>query len=150
MNLSDWLRLGWLSQHQTSRQEISDLLALAQRDLAASRTPGLHADWRLAIAYNAALQLATAALAACGYRAERAMHHYRVVQSLALTLGVPPAIVDQLDAYRRKRHQGAYERAGIASEQEADEMLALAAKLRQDLLGWLRVEHPDLTECGDE
>src|SRR5207249_9102256 len=44
-------------------------------------------DWRFAIAYNAALQAATAALAAAGYRASRENHHYRVIQSLELTLG---------------------------------------------------------------
>jgi hypothetical protein len=42
-------------------------------------------DWKLNIAYNAALQAATAALAAAGYRAAREQHHYRTIQSLALT-----------------------------------------------------------------
>ena len=109
MTLDDWLRRGWLTSHQTSTREIADLLALADRDLAASRTPGLDADWRLSIAYNAALQLATAALAACGYRATREAHHYRVLQSLALTIGADAALVHQLDQFRRKRNLGAYE-----------------------------------------
>jgi hypothetical protein len=62
-------------------------LAVADRDLGASKTPGLHNDWGFNIAYNAALQIATAALAASGYQAERANHHYRVIDSLSLTLG---------------------------------------------------------------
>jgi len=144
MSLTDWCRLGWLTEHETSKQEISDLLALADRDLASSQTPGLDADWRLTIAYNAALQLATTALAASGYRAAREMHHYRVVQSLPLTVGADSALVDQLDQYRRKRHQGAYERAGLVSEREATEMYALAAHLRDIVLSWLQAEHPDL------
>ncbi len=41
----------------------------------------------MSIAYNAALQTATAALAAAGYRATRDSHHYRVIQSLAFTIG---------------------------------------------------------------
>ena len=85
MSLQDWLRSGWLIEHQTSRQEISDLLGMADRDLAQCRTPHLSPDWQLNIAYNAALQAATAALAASGYRAARDAHHYRVIQSLALT-----------------------------------------------------------------
>lgn len=109
MTLDDWLRRGWLTKHQTSAREIADLLALADRDLAASRTPGLDADWRLSIACNAALQLATAALAACGYRAAREAHHYRVLQSLALTIGADATPVHQLDQFRRKRNLGAYE-----------------------------------------
>jgi hypothetical protein len=71
----------------TNRNEIAELLAVADRDLGASKTPGLHNDWSFNIAYNAALQVATAALAASGYQAERANHHYRVIDSLSLTLG---------------------------------------------------------------
>jgi len=46
-------------------------LRLAERDLRECQAAGLSPDWRLAIAYNAALQSATAALAAAGYRAAR-------------------------------------------------------------------------------
>jgi hypothetical protein len=49
--------------------------------------PHLSPDWRLNIAYNAALQAATAALAAAGYRASREAHHCRAIQSLAFTIG---------------------------------------------------------------
>ena len=55
MTLTDWLRKGWLVEHKTSVHEIADLLALVSRDLAASRIAALDADWRLNIAYNAAL-----------------------------------------------------------------------------------------------
>lgn len=82
MSLSDWERHGWVTRHTTSPREIRDLLAVVDRDLADSGVSILSADWRLNIAYNAALQAATAALAAAGYRAERDSHHYRVIQSL--------------------------------------------------------------------
>jgi hypothetical protein len=144
MSLSDWLRQGWLTEHRTSASEISDLLSLAERDLAASRTPGLDADWRLNIAYNAALQLATAALAASGYRASRDAHHYRVLQSLAFTIGASAGLVQQLDQFRRKRNLGAYERAGLVSDLEADELNALAARPQKMVVAWLRREHPEL------
>ena len=68
MSLSDWERNGWLVQHRANRKEIADLLGLADRDLRDRAAKGLSEDWQLAIAYNAALQCATAALAACGYR----------------------------------------------------------------------------------
>ena len=71
MSLEDWRRNGWLKAHQTSPNEIRDQVAIADRDLKAARTPGLHNDWSFNIAYNAALQIATAALAASGYQAER-------------------------------------------------------------------------------
>ena len=137
MTLSDWSKKGWLAQHPTSLQEITDLLALVERDLTASRTADLDADWRFNIAYNAALQAATAALTASSYRAEREGHHYRVLQSLALTIGADAALVQQLDRFRRKRNLGAYERAGLVSNQEAEEMCAIAARLRDLVVAWL-------------
>ena len=33
MSLSDWLKNGWRKGHQPTREEIVDLLALADRDL---------------------------------------------------------------------------------------------------------------------
>src|SRR5712692_4899199 len=122
MSLPDWQKNGWLTTHQTSRQEIADLLGVVDRDLADSQTSGLSADWRLNIAYNAALQAATAALAASGYRASRDQHHYRVIQSLELTIGADRKVVNHLDAFRKKQNIGGYERAGGISEGEAREM----------------------------
>lgn len=110
--------------------------------MAAAKTPGLHHDWRFNIAYNAALQLATAALAASGYRAERNNHHYRVIQSLELTIGAPSSLVWTLDAFRKKRNISDYERANAVSETEMREMVELAEQLRMDVLKWLREAHP--------
>jgi len=70
---------------------------MADRDLAQCRTPHLSPDWQLNIAYNAALQAATAALAAAGYRAAREAHHYRVIQSLAHTIQADPGLITSLE-----------------------------------------------------
>jgi hypothetical protein len=142
--LPDWQKNGWLTAHQSSRREIADLLGVVDRDLADCRTPGLSADWRLNIAYNAALQAATAALAAAGYRAMRDSHHYRVIQSLTLTIGADNSVIAQFEQFRKKRNVGGYERAGTVSDQEAGEMIALAQHLRQCVANWLKAEHADL------
>ena len=88
MSLEDWLRNGWLTEHEVGSEDIADLPGLADRDLAESQVAGLSPDWQLNISYNAALQAATATLAAAGYRASRGSDHYRVIQSLAHTLGL--------------------------------------------------------------
>jgi HEPN domain-containing protein len=142
--LQDWLKSHWLIEHQTSRQEILDLLSVADRDLAQCQTPHLSPDWQLNIAYNAALQAATAALAASGYRAAREAHHYRVIQSLAHTIKADPGLITQLDKFRKKRNITGYERAGVVSEQEAKEMFALAKNLRDKVEKWLRSNYPEL------
>jgi len=146
MSLGDWLRNSWLVEHTTSREEIAGLLAIVERDLANSRVAGLSEDWRLNIAYNAALQAATAALAAAGFRAAREQHHYRTIQSLALTIGWPAAKVDQCDRFRKKRNIIGYETAGVVSEREAREMHELDVALREDVLAWLGKQHPKLLQ----
>ncbi len=87
MSFADWVKNGWLVAHKSSKQEIANLLGIVARDLKDSQAKDVSDDWRFAIAYNAALQAATAALAASGYRAGRDSHHYRVIQSLELTVG---------------------------------------------------------------
>ncbi len=144
MSLQDWLRSGWLIEHQTSRQEIVDLLGMADRDLVQCQTAHLSPDWQLNIAYNAALQAATAALAAAGYRAAREAHHYRVIQSLAFTIKADPGMIAPLNKFRKKRNIGSYERAGAVSGLEAKEMFALAKRLRDEVEKWLRSNHPKL------
>ncbi len=144
MSLEDWLRNGWLVEHRPSAQEICDLLAIVDRDMRDCEVQGLSPDWRLNIAYNAALQPATAALAAGGCRASRESHHYRVIQSLSLTIRPEGSLVRQFDQFRKKRNIGEYDRAGTISDQEADEMVALAQELRDRITDWLRLNHPDL------
>ena len=147
MSLEAWLKNGWLKTHKTSRQEIANLLAVADRDLKQCRLPKLIPDWRLNIAYNAALQLATAALAASGYEAERSNKHMRVIQSLEFTIDLEPALVDQLDKFRTKRHIAGYEQVGAISDHEASEMQELGEKLRRRVKAWLGKEHSYLLEA---
>ncbi len=144
MSLQDWQRNGWLIEHRTDRREIADLLSMADRDLAQCQTPRLSPDWQLSIAYNAALQVAVAALAAAGYRASREAHHYRVIQSLAYTIGADAKLIIQLDKFRNKRNISGYERAGTVSELEARAMFALAKNLRKEAEKWLRSNYPTL------
>ncbi len=126
MSLQSWLQNSWLVQHTTSPEEIKNLLAISDRDLSACQVKQLPADWRCTIAYNAALQAATAALAAAGYRASRDNHHYRVIQ------------------FRKKRNVSSYDVAGSVSDKEADEMLKLATSLRADVEKWIRTTHAEL------
>ena len=141
MSFSDWERNGWVTKHQTSRNEIRDLLQVVERDLRDSAAEGLSADWRMNIAYNAGLQAATAALAAAGYRASRDAHHHRVIQSLRETVGTDAKVVATFDAFRKKRNITGYERVGLVSDADAEAMRALAVNLRDDVVAWLKQHH---------
>ena len=144
MSLPDWEKNGWVMAHVTSRQEIGALPRVVDRDLSDCQTRGLSADWKLNIAYNAALQAATAALAAGGYRASREAHHYRVIQSLQLTVAPDPNWIDQLEKFRKKRNIGGYERAGAVSDKEAKEMIHLAQQITAAVKKWLAKSHAKL------
>jgi hypothetical protein len=147
MSLTLYLRNRWIRRHEPSRDEVTRLLAIADRDIEQSQTPGLGPEWRFDIAYNAALQLATAALAAAGYQAERQNKHMRTLECLEfLGADVDQDMTSFLDRCRRKRHAAVYEQIGAISDHEAEEMLAAAIRLREQVASWLRNEHPDLLD----
>jgi uncharacterized protein (UPF0332 family) len=144
VSLEDWLNDKLIGKHRPSAREIANLLHICDRDLEKVQIIELGPDWRLSIAHNAALQAAAAVLAAVGYRARKEGQHYRLIQSLAFTVNTDPAIIKQMDKFRQKRNISDYERAGLVTEQEAEEMITLAKQLRDDVEQWLRVHHPEL------
>jgi uncharacterized protein (UPF0332 family) len=149
MSLSDWQKNGWLRASRPTRQEIVDLLGLAERDLKSAKLKELDDDWRFNIAYNAALQTATAALVASGYTIPKGeSHHFRVIGSLAFTVGLDKKLVERLDSYRKKRSVSVYDVAGSISEGEAKAMLALARDLFEQVHTWLVTKHPELMKLG--
>lgn len=144
MSLPNWLNDKLIIQHYPSSGEIADLLKICDRDLEKANIVDLGPDWRLSIAHNAALQAATAALAASGFRVRGEGQHYRLLQSLAFTLKTDSVTIKQLDKFRQKRNFSDYQKAGTVSDQEAAEMIALAVKLRREVEEWIRANHPDL------
>lgn len=144
MSLEQWLSYKWVIPHVTSREEISGLLAIADRDIRDAQLKELSVDWRLNIAQNATLQSANAVLAASGYRASRDAHHYRVIQSLEFTIGLDLITIDKINKLHKKRNFASYTSAGAVSEGEADEMLRLAKDIRQRVEHWLSDNKPEL------
>ena len=144
VSLEDWLNEGRLRQHKTSKSEINQLLAVFARDVADAQSNAISIDRRFATAYNAALTVATAALATSGYRAAGEGHHYWVIQSLAFTLQLEAETIEEFNRFRRKRNTIDYERIGAVSEREVSEMLELAKNIRSKLEVWLRGNYPEL------
>jgi hypothetical protein len=144
MTLKRWADNGWLEPHVTSAEEIANLLAIVNRDLA-DAGGAISQDWRFGIAYNAALKLCTILLYAEGYRAVRTLQHYRTIQALPLILGPGhQADADYLDACRRKRNIVEYDYAGGVTDDEASELVAYVLELREKVLAWIKEYHPRL------
>jgi hypothetical protein len=145
MSLNDWLKNDWLQPHQTSRQEIQNLLSIIRRDLKDSQLENLSLDWKYAICYNGALQCCTIALYCKGFKpATGQSEHYRVIQSLPFTLGEKYIeIRDYLNSCRAKRNISDYDTAGTISEQEVKELYYVLIELQTELNTWLAQNYSD-------
>lgn len=137
MTLKQWATNGWLRTHNTSTEEIANLVGIVERDLT-DAAESISSDWRFGIAYNAALKLCTILLYASGYRAERQLQHYRTIQSLPLILGGDyKREAEYLEACRKKRNIVEYDYVGGATEADADELISFVKELREDVLNWI-------------
>ncbi len=145
MSLKQWAANGWLKEHRSSTEEIGNLLAIVERDLKDAAESAISADWRFGIAYNAALKLCTILLHAEGYKAERALQHYRTIQALPLIIG-PGRKKDTfyLDACRAKRNVVEYDYVGAVTQNDADELIEFVKALKGEVETWLEEKHPEL------
>jgi len=74
----------------------------------------------------------------------RENHHYRVIQSLELTLGKDAKFIRAFDAFRKKRNVSSYDIGGGISHREVGEMIGIAQSLQQDVEQWIRTNHASL------
>lgn len=144
MSLKQWEDNGWLLPHRTSREEISNLFSIVERDLTDAQRD-ISADWRFGIAYNAALKLCRMLLSAEGYRPSHELQHYRTLAALPEILGkARKADAKYLDDCRKKRNIVEYDYVGGVSESDADELIAFVKRFKDDVITWLQKHHPEL------
>jgi hypothetical protein len=149
MSLQEWQNNGWIRPHKTDKQEISNLIAVAERDFADAQLNDMSDDCRFGVAYNAVLKLCTIMLYAHGYRPENTLAHYRTLMSIEYTIGPHrKGDVYYLNACRAKRNNIEYDFVGGVSRTEALELLAFAKELKKEVLKLLSERFPDL--CPDE
>jgi hypothetical protein len=138
---------GKLRGHRTSAREIADLLGVIDRDLADAAVQELSADRRFSIAYEAALQLATITVYASGYETHGTGHHFNTFHALRETMGATGRdYADYFDTCRTKRATASYDRAGEISNTEVEALLRGVEGFREEVLAWLREQHPDLAD----
>jgi hypothetical protein len=144
MSLKQWEDNGWLRPHRTSRKEIKNLLDIVNRDMLDAGS-AISTDWRFGIAYNAALKLCRIILSAEGYRPSHELQHYRTLAALPEILGeAKKPDAEYLDDCRKKRNIVEYEYVGGASGTDADELIEFVKDLRDEVIAWLKKNHPEL------
>ena len=143
--LNRLLAEGRLRKHRTSAREIADLFAVVERNLADASVEAVSADRRFAIAYEAALELASITLYCNGYKTYGAGHHFTTFQALKETMGdAGEGYADYFEMCRAKRKVTSYDRAGEISETEVESLLEEVKAFKEEVLAWLRKHHPRL------
>ncbi len=127
------------------KEELKQLRAVAERNLADAAIEGLSTDGRFGLAYEAARALATMVVRASGYRVKGAGAHYFTF--LALEAADPKRFA-RFAAYfntcRSKRNDLSYEAADVVTERELSELLGEAPVFQNLVEEWLRERYPDL------
>jgi hypothetical protein len=145
MTWTDWLREGRLEPHKAARGEIAALRRAAERSLRDSALPDLSPEGRFQLAYGAALDIATVAVLAAGYRVRaRVGHHQLVLEAAAVALGPESdSLLSYLDLCRRRRNTISYEGDEVGDEQ-AQELLRETGRFAALVKAWLEHRHRDL------
>lgn len=133
-------------RHRTSKKELDDIRALVARDLADAAVSGLSADRRFATAYNAALLAANMAIACAGYRVTAKTGHHKIsFDSIKLALGAgADKYADYFETCRRKRNVIDYTRSHVATDTEAEEIVAKATEFHEFVEAWIASKFPNL------
>ncbi len=121
---------------------MDDLRKAVFRNLHDADLPGLSADNKFGLAYEAGLLLAKMAVACAGYRVKWQGAHQTTFASLKLAIG--SSIVEMasyLDRCRRKRNEISYDTAGLVSDTEAEELLAKLKEFQNVIEAWIAENH---------
>ncbi|MFI5167131.1 MAG: HEPN domain-containing protein [Thermoanaerobaculales bacterium] len=121
MAFEELLRQRRIHTHRATDEEVTRLLALADRDIKMARkTMPEDWDWAFSIAYNAVPQAARAFMYSQGFRPASEQGHKNTFAFMREALGEEFAsLVGYFDRMRTKRNQAIYDVAGLITETEA-------------------------------
>ena len=132
-------------RHRTSKEELNALRAVAERNLRDARVQAVSADSRFAAAYEAALTLATMAIATAGYRIKGPGHHRTIFEVLHIAMPGPQTAVDAryFDRCRRLRNRLSYEQADVVTERDVEELLTRVTAFGDQVEHFLASRRPN-------
>lgn len=120
MTFEKLLKQGKIKPIESSREEIKEILSLADRDIKMAKfVISQDWDWAFSIAYNASLQASRAYMYSKGYRASSRHGHKNTFEFMQKALGREyKDIVGFLDRMRPKRNRAIYDISGSITETE--------------------------------
>ena len=147
MSLKDYLNDKKIKKQDTSSIEISDLFDIAKRDLndMSSGKNHISLDWQFGILYNSVLKLCTILLRAEGYRAGSMAHHKITIECLPFVMGSEKEKYSRyLNDCRIKRNKVEYDKAGLVSEDDVQELSEFTKDFYSEVEKWMYTNHPNL------
>src|SRR5438445_8978833 len=106
-----------------AKPELDNLRSIVTRSLKDVTAPGLSADARFIMAYDAARTLALIIVRAAGYRPRSVGGHYNTFLALEAANPAFASLSAYFDGCRMKRNDCEYDFAGGVTETEADGLL---------------------------
>ena len=133
-----------VAREPARKEELAQLRAVAERNLADARIETLSTDGKFGHAYEAARAFATIVVRASGYRVKSARGaHYSTFVALE---AADPKRFARHAAYfntcREKRNDLSYELAGVVTDSEAGELLREVPAFQALVDEWLRGHAP--------
>jgi hypothetical protein len=127
-------------------EEVLGMWAKASRSLHSSGITGLDEDSAFTLAYQGALQAATAIIRAAGYKARgEGHHHHTFAAAAALNLGDLSDAARDLNVIRQRRHEAIYDWETVTRARDVAALRSAANRLFDHGRKWLQAQRPHLS-----
>jgi hypothetical protein len=127
-----------------SKAELGNLRTIVARSLKDVESPGLSADARFVMAYDAARTLSLLIVRAAGYRPRTVGGHYNTFLALEVADPAFANLSAYFDGCRMKRNSCEYDFAGGVSDTDAEGLLKAVRQFAVDAEAWIKAHHPQL------
>ncbi|MFZ0338904.1 MAG: hypothetical protein WAL45_12780 [Terracidiphilus sp.] len=128
----------------SSKAELDNLRSIIARSLKDVTAPGLSADARFIMAYDAARTLSLLVVRGSGYRPRSVGAHYNTFLALEAADPAFAKLSAYFDGCRMKRNSCEYDFAGGVSDTDADGLLKTVRQFATDAEAWIYAHHPHL------
>ena len=127
-----------------SKAELVNLRSIVDRSLKDVTAPGLSADTRFVLAYDAARTLALMVVRAAGYRPRSVGAHYNTFLALGTAAPSFNEMAVYFDICRMKRNNCEYDCAGVVSDTDAERLFEAVTHFSVEAEAWVKAHHPHL------
>lgn len=133
-----------VTREAPSKAELDNLRSIVDRSMKDVAAPGLSADARFVMAYDAARTLSLMVVRAAGYRPRAVGGHYNTFLSLEAADAAFARLSAYFDGCRLKRNGCEYDFAGGVTDTDAEGLLKTVKQFAVDAEAWIKANHPGL------